>query len=68
MSKAQQCEALGQGRKALRKLMIIVYGGHSAYHDTKTGLRIEAAHQVQSCKRIVTAYEDILPTLTARHM
>ena len=46
LSRAQQCEALGQGRKQLRKLMVALYGGHSAYHDTKARFRIDSTYQV----------------------
>ena len=38
------------------KVMIAVYGGHSAYYDTKTHLRIRAAHQVRPCRCMITVY------------
>ena len=46
LGKAQQCEQLNKGRKSMRKLMIQLYGGHSAYHDAKAHTRLTHAHKV----------------------
>lgn len=59
LAEAQQCEVLGHGKKALRKLTIAVFGGHSAYHDMKARSRIELTCQVwltQQCDKPALTY------------
>jgi len=46
LGQAQQCEQLSKGRKSMRKLMLQLYGGHSAYHDAKAHTRLTHAHKV----------------------
>lgn len=46
LSKVQQCEQLSKGRQSMRKLMLQLYGGHSAYHDAKARTRLTHAHKV----------------------
>ena len=48
LSQAQQCEQLSKGRKPMRKLMLQLYGDHSAYHDAKAHTRLVQAYQA-SC-------------------
>ncbi|KAL0024070.1 hypothetical protein WJX79_002966 [Trebouxia sp. C0005] len=45
LSKVQQCEQLSKGRQSMRKLMLQLYGGHSAYHDAKARTRLTHAHK-----------------------
>lgn len=52
LSDAQQLERLSKGRKPLRKLMLQLYGDHSAYHDARAHTRLVQAHQV---KELATA-------------
>ena len=51
LSDAQQCDQLGKGRKPLRKLMLQLYGGHSAYHDAKANTRLTQAYKVITCRQ-----------------
>ncbi len=52
LSEAQRCEQLGKGRKSLRKLMLLLYGGHSAYHDAKAHTRLAQAHKVRARQQL----------------
>ena len=49
LSQAQQCEQLSKGRKPMRKLMLQLYGDHSAYHDAKAHTHLVQAYQVCGC-------------------
>lgn len=40
------CEQLGKGKKPMRKLLLHIYGGHTAYHDAKAHARLTQTHKV----------------------
>ena len=46
LSGAQQCDQLARRRKPVRKLMLHIYGGHTAYHDAKAHTRLTLAYKV----------------------
>lgn len=46
LSEAQQCDQLAKRSKPMRKLMLHIYGGHTAYHDAKAHTRLTLAYQV----------------------
>ena len=49
LSETQQCDQLAKRRKPVRKLMLHLYGGHTAYHDAKALTRLTLAYKVCSC-------------------
>lgn len=49
LSEAQHCDQLAKTRKPMRKLMLHIYGGHTAYHDAKAQNRLTLAYKVCSC-------------------
>ena len=58
LGKAQQCEQLSKGRKSMRKLMLQLYGGHSAYHDAKAHTRLTHAHKV--CCHLMHTWSEVI--------
>ena len=46
LGQAQQSEQLSRGRKPLRKLMLMLHGDHTAYHDAKAHIRLVQAYKV----------------------
>lgn len=49
LSGAQQCDQLARRRQPVRKLMLHIYGGHTAYHDAKAYTRLTLAYKVCTC-------------------
>ena len=58
LSEALQCEQLSKSRVSMRKLMLQLYGGHSAYHDAKAHTRLYHAHKVLTQLRMLQCCSD----------